>query len=206
MLLHSSLSPALDMTSSENIRDEQLERLARGIARCRRCRLHLTRTHAVPGEGSSLASVMLIGEAPGEKEDRLKRPFIGATRPFFDTLLRDFKLSREDLFITSSVKCRPPGNRNPRDDELRACRENWLLKQIEVIDPSVLVLLGAIAVRCLYGNCGKLKELHGSTQEYSGRTALITYHPTAGMRFPWIRKAMYDDFARLWDVLSGATN
>lgn len=192
------------MALTESIRDQKLERLARGIARCRRCRLHLTRTHTVPGEGSSLASVMLIGEAPGEKEDRLKRPFIGATRPFFDTLLRDFKLSREDLFITSSVKCRPPGNRNPWDDELRACRENWLLKQIAVIDPSVLVLLGAIAVRCLYGSCGKLKELHGSIREYRGRTVFITYHPTAGMRFPWIRKAMYEDFDRLRDVLPGA--
>jgi DNA polymerase len=191
------------MTSFENTRDEKLERLARGIAHCQRCRLHLTRTHAVPGEGSSMASVMLIGEAPGEQEDRFKRPFIGTTRPFFDTLLRDFKLSREDLFITSSVKCRPPDNRNPKADELITCRQNWLLKQMAVIDPSVLVLLGAIAVRCLYGSCGKLKDLHGSIQEYRGRTALITYHPTAGMRFPWIRKAMYEDFVRLRDVLVG---
>jgi len=191
------------VSSTANTPDQQLDRLARGIAHCRRCRLHMSRTHAVPGEGSSLASTMLIGEAPGAQEDRLKRPFIGATRRFFDEILDGFQLSRQELFITSSVKCRPPENRNPKDDELTTCRENWLLKQMAVIDPSVLVLLGAVAVRCLFGSCGKLKDIHGSFREYDGRNVLITYHPTAGMRFPWVRQAMYQDFARLKNLGSG---
>jgi DNA polymerase len=140
---------------------------------------------------------MLIGEAPGEQEDRLARPFIGRTRPYFDQLLREFELPREDLYITSSVKCRPPNNRDPKDDELAACRELWLEKQISALNPRILVLLGATALRCLFGDKGKLKDLHGTTRLYQGRTALLTYHPTAGMRFPRVRKAMVHDFAVL---------
>ncbi len=181
--------------------DQQLKKLARGIARCRKCRLHLSRTHAVPGEGPARARVMLAGEAPGRKEDQLKRPFTGPTRPFLDTLLQDFRLSRENLFITSSVKCRPPENRTPREDELKACRDNWLLRQTAVIEPQVLVLMGATAVRCLYGHCERLRDIHGSIREYHGRTVLITCHPAAGMRFPWIREAMYQDFSRLRKIL-----
>jgi DNA polymerase len=184
-------------------RKETLAKLARDIARCRKCRLHQTRTHAVPGEGPAGASAMLVGEAPGEREDRLMRPFIGPTRRFFNQLLQDFELSREELFVTSSVKCRPPNNRDPKDDELATCRESWLEPQISVVDPTVLVLLGATALRCLFGPGGKLGELHGTQLEFEGRTVLVTYHPTAGMRFPRVRQAMYRDFARLRPMLAG---
>jgi len=145
---------------------------------------------------------MLIGEAPGEQEDRLSRPFIGPTRRFFDQLLHDFGLSRDDLFITSSVKCRPPHNRDPKDDELAACRGLWLEKQITALNPEIVVLLGSIAVRCLFGDKGKLKDLHGTTRLYQGRTVLLTYHPTAGMRFPWVRQAMVQDFAFLQSLMT----
>jgi DNA polymerase len=145
---------------------------------------------------------MLVGEAPGEQEDRLGRPFIGPTRRFFDQLLQDFGLSRELLFVTSSVKCRPPSNRDPLDDELATCRANWLDPQIRAVDPAVIVLLGLAAVRSLLGPSGKLRELHGTRHRYDGRELLVSYHPTAGMRFPRVRRAMYEDFALLRNSLS----
>ncbi len=182
-----------------------LEQLAQSIKHCRACRLHLNRTNAVPGEGPSRPRIMLIGEAPGEQEDRLARPFIGPTRKFFDQLLHDFSLPRGEIFITSSVKCRPPNNRDPKDDELATCRKLWLEKQILSLDPEILVLLGATALRCLFGSSGKLKHLHGTVRQWNSRSTLLTYHPTAGMRFPWIRKSMYEDLARLQSLLADPT-
>ena len=179
-----------------------LEHLTQDIMHCRACRLHLNRTNAVPGEGPSHPRIMLIGEAPGEQEDRLARPFIGPTRRYFDQLLQDFELIREDLFITSSVKCRPPNNRDPKDDELVTCRELWLEKQISVLNPKILVLLGRTALRCLFADTGKLKDLHGTTRLYQGRTTLLTYHPTAGMRFPLVHKAMVHDFTVLKSLMA----
>lgn len=179
-----------------------LESLARGIRRCRKCRLWEGRRHAVPGEGDPSARVMLVGEAPGEKEDHQGRPFVGMTgRRFLDDFLSEADFPRQELFITSAVKCRPPKNRNPLPDELMTCFEAWLRPQVEALEPEAIVLLGKIAVRQATGEDVKLAEAHGRIIELLGRRALMTYHPTAAMRFPVPRKGMREDFVKLRGLL-----
>jgi uracil-DNA glycosylase len=171
-----------------------LASLHHGIRRCRKCRLCETRRRAVPGEGPADARIMLIGEAPGEKEDAAGTPFLGRSGRFLDELLESSGLERAELYITSSVKCRPPGNRDPRPDERSTCREAWLVEQIALVDPRLLVLTGKVAVRQVLGYRGSLKDLHGRLRQHEGRRVLPTYHPAAGMRFPDIAARMRKDF------------
>jgi DNA polymerase len=179
-----------------------LEELHEGIRECTACRLHCERTHAVPGEGRLSVPVMFIGEAPGANEDREGRPFIGRAGQFLDQLLLAVGLDRQSVFITSSVKCRPPGNRTPKHDELETCRRLWLERQIELVDPGIIVLLGKTPLRQLFGEKkASLADLHGTVRERQGRRYLLTYHPAAAMRFPTVRCAMQEDFRKLTEVL-----
>ncbi len=175
--------------------EDSLTSLHRGIQKCRKCRLSETRTNAVPGEGPPYARIMFIGEAPGEKEDKDGRPFTGRSGRFLDELLASVGMARDEIYITSSVKCRPPGNRDPSLDELQACRESWLEQQIKILDPELVVLLGKIALNQVLDEQGPLREAHGHQIWHRGRAVLPTYHPAAGMRFPNIRRAMRQDFA-----------
>jgi DNA polymerase len=132
-------------------RMQALAELDGGIRRCVKCPLHQSRTHAVPGEGPPQAASMLVGEAPGEVEDRRGRPFVGPSGRFLTRLLEQNGLSRDDVFMTNSVKCRPPNNRFPHVKELETCKRHWLLRQIELIDPKLIVLLGRAPLRQLSG-------------------------------------------------------
>jgi uracil-DNA glycosylase len=174
-----------------------LERLARGIATCRRCPLHAQRRHAVPGAGDFARRIMLIGEAPGATEDATGQPFVGRAGAHLDGVLTGIGLTRRDVFVTGSVKCRPPGNRVPRAPELDACRAHWLLPQIEALDPKVLVLLGAVAARQVLRDRRPLGEMRGPMRSWQGRQVLVTAHPAAAMRFPRMRQWLDEDFARL---------
>lgn len=186
------------MSNQPAARLKLLATLHDGIRTCTACRLHRTRTHAVPGEGDRLGGIMFIGEAPGAKEDLAGKPFIGRSGQFLDELLAASGLDRRQIFITSAVKCRPPQNRTPKDDELDTCRERWLENQIELVDPSIIVLLGKTPLRQVLGEKkGNLAELHGQCREKDGRQYLLTYHPAAGMRFPTARSAMQQDFLAL---------
>ena len=178
-------------------RPEKLATLHRGIQRCRKCRLCERRRHAVPGEGPCGATVMFIGEAPGENEDREGRPFCGRSGEFFDELLESVGIRREEVYVTSSVKCRPPGNRDPKPDELAICRQAWLEEQIAIVNPRLIVLLGKIALRQMLAETRPLREVHGRIAERDGRAVLPTYHPAAGMRFPDIDKAIRKDFGKI---------
>jgi DNA polymerase len=111
-------------------------------------------------------------------------------------------LTRKRVFITNSVKCRPPRNRAPRDDELETCREHWLDRQIELVNPRVIVLLGAAAIRQTFGGRPQLSELHGHARTQGGRTYVLTYHPASAMRFPSAGKAMNDDLRILKGLLA----
>ena len=183
-----------------------LASLARGIRRCRRCPLHAARTHAVPGEGDAHARIVLVGEAPGESEDRSGRPFTGRAGRFLDELLDGAGLTRGGLFITSGVKCRPPGNRNPRAEELATCRENWLTRQLDAIDPQWVLLMGRMAIVQTFGPAGRLSDLHGQIHRADTRRYMLTYHPAAGMRFPAAARAMREDFKRLADLARRTDN
>jgi uracil-DNA glycosylase family 4 len=152
---------------------------------------------AVPGEGCPHAPILFIGEAPGKLEDEQGRPFCGRAGQFLNMLLSRCGLDRSRVFITNSVKCRPRENRPPRDEELKTCYSTWLRRQIEIIDPKVIVLLGKIPVWQVLGVNRSLKDLHGRFYRKADRVYQVQYHPAAGMRFPNLGAAMKRDFEKL---------
>lgn len=155
----------------------------------------------MPGEGPFDAAVMLIGEAPGRKEDEAGRPFVGMAGAYLDRVLAKAGLRREALFITSCVKCRPPGNRTPRPDELAVCKANYLLRQIEWINPRVIVAMGATAVRTILGVEGAMLDLRGRTWRRDGRTILATVHPAWAMRFARAGGGMEADLRKVGRIV-----
>ncbi len=179
------------------VEDRGAAGLARSIRRCRSCPLWEVRTRAVPGAGAMRRGVMLVGEAPGEREDLAGLPFQGRTGVFLDRFFEDAGFERDDFFITSAVKCRPPGNRDPKPAELAACRSRWLEAQIDILDPGLLVLLGRVPKTQLVPEAGKLGDVHGEIVTVLGRPCLLTYHPTAAMRFAKIRQAFREDWAKV---------
>jgi len=184
-------------------RKKRMHQLDEGIRVCVKCPLHKSRTIAVPGEGPVPADVFLVGEAPGAKEDHQGRPFVGPSGMLLERLLETAGLTRKDVYITSCVKCRPPGNRTPRTLELDTCQENWLNRQIDLVDPKIVVLLGKVAIYQLLREEGSLRDLHGQTVERDRRLYLTTYHPAAAFRVPETRETMKQDMAILRELLVG---
>jgi DNA polymerase len=160
---------------------EDLEAIASAVRECTLCALHETRTQAVPGEGAHDASIFMVGEAPGRREDAAGRPFVGAAGKLLDEALREVGLLREEMFITSVLKCRPPGNRNPKAAEMAACR-HYLAGQIRLVGPAVIVTLGRYGLRGITGRALKVAEARGRPLEYEGIPVVATYHPAAVMR------------------------
>ena len=143
--------------------------------------------------------VMFVGEAPGAKEDELGRPFVGRSGVFLTELLQGIGLSRDEVFITSVLKSRPPKNRTPTSAEVKACMP-YLRRQFEIINPQIIVLLGRVAVSTIIGPW-KLSEAHGRFYEGNGRMHFITYHPAAALRFPKTKEKMLEDFKILREKL-----
>lgn len=162
-----------------------LQTIANKIKRCRLCLLWKSRRRAVPGEGPANARIMFIGEAPGKEEDKTGLPFIGMSGKFFNKLLEKNKINRKKCFITSIVKCRPPKNRNPKAAEARICAQEYLVKQITVVNPKIVVLLGNTAKKYV------------PKDVLRGRKVIFTCHPAAGMRFPKSRKKIERDFTKI---------
>lgn len=173
---------------------------------CTKCRLNETRTNAVPGHGPSDADIMLIGEAPGANEDQQGKPFVGRAGRILDELLAAASLDREDVYITNIVKCRPPGNRDPTDEEIRACTP-YLDRQIETIKPRVIIPLGNFATRTILNKYGLRKHLRGITKIH-GTTHTITtlhgtkrimpsYHPAAAAYDASKKDTLKEDFRKL---------
>ena len=157
----------------------KLQELHEKCRECQRCRLRSGATQVVPGEGSATADVMFIGEGPGKVEDKTGRPFVGPAGKFLDQLLESIGLKREDVFIANMVKCRPPGNRDPQDDEKKACRP-WLDKQIELIDPKVFVPLGRHAMYKFLPSA-KISTEHGKLYLRGGKVYFVMYHPAVAL-------------------------
>lgn len=181
-------------------RQQRMHELDEGIRVCVKCPLHASRTHAVPGEGLVPAEIFIIGEGPGAKEDRLGRPFVGPSGMLLVKLLEVAGLSREQVYITSCVKCRPPNNRTPRAVELDTCQANWLDRQLELVHPKIVVLLGRVAITQVLHEEGGLARLHGKVVERDGRLYLLTYHPAAAFRVPQTRVSMEEDMLRLKQI------
>jgi DNA polymerase len=183
-------------------RQKRMHQLDEEIRVCVKCPLHKSRTHAVPGEGPVPGNVFILGEAPGGQEDRKGRPFVGPSGMILEQLLEVAGLTREQVYITSCVKCRPPNNRTPHTDELDTCQANWLNRQLDMVNPKLAVLLGKVAMSRLLQEEGSLRILHGQTVERDGRLYLITYHCAAAFRVPETKLSMKQDMARLKQLLT----
>jgi uracil-DNA glycosylase family 4 len=171
---------------------DSLERIADEVRACRRCGLHRGRRQAVPGEGAAPARLMLIGEGPGQQEDEAGRPFVGAAGQLLDRMLAAIRLDRSDVYIANVVKCRPPGNRTPTDDEALACAP-YLARQIALVDPEVIVTLGATAARALLGTDVRITRIRGHWQTLGERAVMPTYHPAFLLRDPRQKAVVWDD-------------
>ncbi|RUM88118.1 MAG: uracil-DNA glycosylase [Thermodesulfatator sp.] len=179
-----------------------LEELEAEIRRCRKCPLHRTRTQAVPGEGPCPSEIMLVGEAPGREEDLEGRPFVGAAGKLLGKMLSAIGLSREEVYITNVVKCRPPGNRTPEAEELQACRP-YLARQIRLVKPRAILALGAVAARSLLLQQVPLSRLRGRPYEIDGIRVVVSYHPAYLLRNPAAKKAAWEDLQLFRSLLSG---
>jgi len=166
------------------------------VLHCPRCDLKLSRTHVVVGNGPLGAKIFLIGEAPGRDEDRKAEPFVGAAGRILNGLLEKGGIHRKDVYVTNVVKCRPPENQTPRDYEIEACHP-YLQKQLEVISPKVIVLLGKTAAETMLGRRVEPGKEHGTVVEKDGVKYLITYHPAAMIYKRTLMDTMAEDFKKI---------
>lgn len=173
-------------------RAASLDDIAEMVRTCTRCPLYATATNPVPGEGSPTAQLMCIGEAPGATEDETGRPFVGQAGKLLTDILRAIKLSREEVFIANVMKHRPPGNRNPVPDEIAACSP-YLLRQVELIRPRVILALGTFAAQTLLDTKVAIGKLRGLMHWYHGTPLIATYHPAALLRNPGWKKPTWED-------------
>ncbi len=168
------------------------ESIERQIENCRRCGLCQRRHSIVLGEGNRHADIMLVGEGPGADEDAQGRPFVGKAGQLLDKMFSAIDMRREDLYITNVVKCRPPGNRTPLDEEAEACLP-LLRMQYSLIRPKILVCLGATATRHVYNRDARITRVRGQWMEKNGTLFIPTYHPAALLRDESKKKDVWED-------------
>lgn len=176
--------------------------LYKEIADCPNCELARRRKQTVPGSGPASAEIMLIGEAPGAREDEQGFPFIGPAGKFLDELLASVELSRETVYIANVVKCRPPDNRDPHQIEIDACQP-FLDRQIEIIDPKLIVTLGRFSMARWFSGT-TISRVHGQPKQVDGRYVIPMYHPAAALHRGSLRGEILADFARLPELLERA--
>lgn len=197
--------------SSESILDEKphkktdpvcsLTVLKNDVINCKKCSLSDTRTNAVFGVGDFSASLMLVGEAPGEQEDLSGEPFVGRAGQLLDKMLAAIDRSRKnDVFICNVLKCRPPENRDPKSDEINQC-EPYLVNQIDLIKPKLIVALGRIAGKTLLGVDKSLKDMRKKIHNYHDSDLIVTYHPAALLRNPNWKPYAWEDFKWIRSIL-----
>ncbi len=188
-------------TDDREQREQQLAAIAERVRRCTRCPLAEGRMNAVPGEGVLDPLVMVIGEGPGADEDRRGIPFIGRAGQYLDKWLDAIGVSRDkSAFIGNIVKCRPPGNRDPKPFESDACMP-YLREQIELIRPKTILSVGRVASGLLIGSSAGIGKLRGKTYYYDGIPLIPTYHPSGVLRNPDYRRPVWDDLKRLIALL-----
>jgi len=173
-------------------RTSMLDEIANEAAACRACASLCNRTQTVPGEGSSVARVCFLGEAPGADEDASGRPFVGRAGQLLTKMIEACTFSRDDVFILNTIKCRPPGNRNPEHQEVENCR-GFLERQLEIIQPEYIVCLGLVAAQTILHTKLSVGRLRGQFHAYRQSKVLVTYHPSYLLREPEVKKAAWAD-------------
>lgn len=167
---------------------------------CRRCVLSRGRLNIVFGEGNERADLVFVGEGPGEDEDKMGRPFVGRAGQLLNKIIAAMGMSREDVYICNIVKCRPPGNRVPKDEEIAAC-EPFLVKQLEVIKPRIICALGFSATRTLLKTETPISLLRGNFNSYQGIAVMPTYHPAYLLRNSGAKKQVWEDMQQIMGKL-----
>lgn len=178
-----------------------LEQLRARIGDCTLCRLHKGRTHLVFGVGNPDADLMFIGEGPGRDEDLQGEPFVGRAGQLLTRIIMAMDLKRSDVFIANIVKCRPPQNRAPSEDEAERCIP-FLIEQVNIIKPKVIVCLGSVAVQNLLKTEEKITRIRGKWQEWNGIPVMPTYHPAFLLRNPAMKKPVWDDMQEVMRKLA----
>lgn len=196
-------SAAPTAASSSLSREERiagLSAIALETAACRNCRLVECRTNIVPGQGNPEARIVFVGEGPGETEDHRGQAFVGKAGRLLTDMIHAMGLTREDVFICNVVKCRPPGNRNPEPDEMTAC-EPFLKRQLAIIRPTVIVALGAVALKCLLGDPKlSITRIRGNWRTYESIPLMPTFHPSYLLRMPSEKVKAWEDLQKVMRV------
>lgn len=184
----------------ERISDDTLLRVRNDLGECTRCKLHGTRNKIVFGDGNPKAELVFVGEGPGADEDAQGLPFVGRAGKLLTQMIEAMGLQRKDVYICNVVKCRPPGNRQPEEDEVNTCSP-FLLRQIDVIAPKVIVCLGAVAAKTLLQTNRGISQFRGQWLEFRGRKLLATYHPAYLLRNPPAKSEVWKDLQKVMAVL-----
>jgi DNA polymerase len=177
-----------------------LAEVRKELGDCKRCKLHRARRTIVFGEGNEKASLMVIGEGPGYDEDVQGRPFVGKAGQLLTKILQSINLTREEVYITNIVKCRPPQNRNPEPDEIQSCNP-FLMKQIAVIQPRIICALGAFSAQTLLKTDTKITALRGKLFDLEGIKVIPTYHPAFLLRNPERKREVWEDMKKIAELM-----
>jgi DNA polymerase len=196
--IESEVSP-----SKNNIikKHELMQKIIEEVSKCFNCTLGKLRTNIVPGEGNLDSKIMFIGEGPGEDEDKTGRPFVGRAGQLLTKMIEAMGFKRDDVYIANIVKCRPPNNRAPFDEEANACI-GYLKRQIEIVKPRVIVSLGSTATKYLLNTDKKISLMRGEFQEYNGIKVMPTFHPSYLLRNPSMKKQAWEDLKKVMAFLN----
>ena len=194
--------PTLEADSEKATRTENLTlaQVRTELGDCKRCKLHRARRTIVFGEGNEKSSLMVIGEGPGYDEDVQGRPFVGKAGQLLTKILQSINLTREEVYITNIVKCRPPQNRNPEPDEIQACNP-FLMKQINVIHPKIICALGTFSAQTLLKTETKITALRGKLFDLGGIRVIPTYHPAFLLRNPERKREVWEDMKKIAELM-----
>jgi uracil-DNA glycosylase len=184
----------------EKIANDTLLKVREDLGECTRCKLHSTRHKIVFGDGNPKAELVFVGEGPGADEDAQGLPFVGRAGKLLTQMIEAMGLQRKDVYICNVVKCRPPENRQPEEDEVNTCSP-FLLRQIDVIAPKVIVCLGAVAAKTLLQTHRGISQFRGEWLEFRGRKLLATYHPAYLLRNPAAKSEVWKDLQKVMSVL-----
>lgn len=185
-------TPSTDLFTEDKLGSQDLDEIAATVAVCERCALSKSRTNAVPGEGAKDAGLVVVGEGPGAREDETGRPFVGRAGELLTGILRAIDLEREEVFICNIVKCRPPSNRTPRQEEIEACVP-YLYRQLDIVRPKVILAMGSTAISTLLQRKQSLGAFRGKVHHFRSIPLVATYHPAALLRNPNWKRPTWDD-------------
>ena len=191
-----SVEAVINWGSKKAFPHQTLKTIRNDLGECRRCRLSENRRNIVFGEGNSKAKLVFVGEGPGYEEDRRGQPFVGAAGRLLTKIIQAMKFTRDQVYICNIIKCRPPGNRNPRPDEIKTCSP-FLERQISVIKPNLICALGTFAAQTLLNTNEPISKLRGRFYDYMGIKVLPTYHPAYILRNPDKKRDVWEDMQKL---------